>query len=641
MSTKDYIENNQERKRCREFPYKFLIQGYNMKKKYDVIVIDSGVCKSHDVFKGAKINGFSLNISESGNMYVDENFEDRIGHGTAVYYILSKKTRLEDILMIKIFDEREAVNFELFCSALDYIYQNYECKILHLSVGVCICEDIKMLHDICLKLTKKNIIIIAAFDNGGAISYPASFDFVIGVDWSLDCTRVGQFEFVENSPINIRAIGSEQRVPWLENEFNFVNGSSFSTPHITNLVIEIIRKGFNSYEDIMDQLRLSAKKIYKKQKDLIENVKFNIKSAVAFPFNKEIHSLISFQDLLSFDLYDIYDIRELGNINKLTSDISFLQSSKEYKIKSFNKINWNEGFDTFILGHVRELSAIKQIDLIEEVIKKCIEYKKNLYAFDDLSSYQELLIELKSKNLKVFYPRFTTGMVPQNRFGKLYKFGVPIVSIMGTSSRQGKFTLQLYLRRLFLENGYNIGQLSTEPSGLLFDFDEMVCIGYDTNIEINSYQSILAMNQMIHKIEKNSPEIIILGSQSNTIHPMTGNLGFYPIRNHELLLASEPDIVILCVNLLDSIEYIKRTKSFIENYQFTKVHSIVIFPRKKELKWSTLGIRKDIELTELILDYKNKLQTVFNLSVCILGYGDDMIDLYESIVDYFSNIDNV
>ena len=43
-----------------------------------------------------------------------------------------------------------------------------------------------------------------------------------------------------------------------------------------------------------------------------------------------------------------------------------------------------------------------------------------------------------------------------------------MLAIVGTSPSQGKYNLQLALRRRFLNDGYEIGQIGTEPTAQLF-----------------------------------------------------------------------------------------------------------------------------------------------------------------------------
>ncbi|WP_459567102.1 hypothetical protein, partial [Enterobacter hormaechei] len=48
---------------------------------------------------------------------------------------------------------------------------------------------------------------------------------------------------------------------------------------------------------------------------------FPIRKAVIFPFNKEIHSVVTNTDLCKFEIFGVYDTKYLGNVNKKISNI--------------------------------------------------------------------------------------------------------------------------------------------------------------------------------------------------------------------------------------------------------------------------------------------------------------------------------
>ena len=73
--------------------------------------------------------------------------------------------------------------------ALVYIFEKVNCNLIHISAGVERLENFLDLYDIISKLVKKEVFIVAAFANNGAVSYPASFDNVIGVDMSTNILK--------------------------------------------------------------------------------------------------------------------------------------------------------------------------------------------------------------------------------------------------------------------------------------------------------------------------------------------------------------------------------------------------------------------------------------------------------------------
>ena len=79
-------------------------------------------------------------------------------------------------------------------------------------------------------------------------------------------------------------------------------------------------------------------------------------------------------------------------------------------------------------------------------------------------------------------------------------------------------------------------------------------------------------------------KILFVGSQSHSVPFNTGNIGLYPPQ-HELLIGTEPDAIILCINPFDDIIYIKRTIAYLESYIQTKVLALSMFPLHRELEW--------------------------------------------------------
>lgn len=85
-------------------------------------------------------------------------------------------------------------------------------------------------------------------------------------------------------------------------------------------------------------------------KEKLENkIPFTIKKAAIYPFNKEIHAIARFEDMLNFDVTDYYSTRITGQVGKTISDI--LSNCNNNKvIKNIDNINWDE-FDTNIRSH--------------------------------------------------------------------------------------------------------------------------------------------------------------------------------------------------------------------------------------------------------------------------------------------------
>lgn len=361
-------------------------------------------------------------------------------------------------------------------------------------MGVNIVDDVNQLQIVCEHLSARGVIIVCAFDNAGSISYPAAFENVIGVTSDFNCYSIDDFTYYEDNVVNIGAKGGLQRLAWHDPPYIFLSGNSFACAHVTVQVANFMNEGANTLYDILNKFKEKSIIIYSNC-DIVDNKKplFDINKAVLFPFNKEMHSLIQFKNLLSFDIIDVYDSKYSFNIGATTDHI-MKRNVDSYKIKSINSIDW-AAFDTIILGHLDKLSSlINKNKYIQEILDAVIEHDKQIFAFDNL--YQT------TDYTKLYCPVITKKDLPPKRDGKLFRISKPVVGIYGTSSVQGKFTLQLELRKRFLDNGYVVGQIGTEPQAQLFGMDYAFPMGYNSSVYLDNHEMIQYLNNSINELCK-------------------------------------------------------------------------------------------------------------------------------------------
>lgn len=226
--------------------------------------------------------------------------------------------------------------------------------------------------------------------------------------------------------------------------------------------------------------------------------------------------------------------------------------------------------------------------------------------------------------------------MPPDRFGMLYRISKPVVGILGTSSRQGKFTLQLKLRELLLERGYSIGQIGTEPSALLYGMDYVFPMGYNSSVYIQGFDVIRYTNYIINILCQKNIDLILIGSQSGTVPFDTGNIIQYNIPQYDFLAGTLPDIVILCINPFDDINHIARTIKFIESSVDCKVLSLVVFPMTIRDDWSAVFGGKKILNDNEFNNIKEELSQFFNVSIYNLGNVNHINELLDEIINYLS-----
>lgn len=315
-----------------------------------------------------------------------------------------------------------------------------------MSLGITISIHKKELYNVCQKLKDKGVILVAAFDNMEVVSYPAAFDNVIGVASSNDCSKITDIEFFESSTVNICGKGGLQRVNWVSPKYIFTQGNSYACAHVTGI---LSKTTCHNLEEGLAYLRSIAIKKYTQRNDImaLHCPKFQKGcKAVLFPFNKEMHSLIRFKNLLCVELTDVYDVRQSARVNASVNKLLGLNLSADYIIKNIENIDWNS-FDIFILGHMNELSRLTgNIKWRETLILDAYNHGKYIYCFDDISD----IVDQFSLSLEqVYYPKTTVENINFIPLGMLYRPWFLCLGFMEQLQSKGNTPYNLYCVKNF------------------------------------------------------------------------------------------------------------------------------------------------------------------------------------------------
>ena len=466
------------------------------------------------------------------------------------------------------------------------------------------------MNEVCKKITEKGILIISAFDNDGAISFPAACDSVVGVDVFNDYNYKNDLVLLENNIVQVLVPNKYFKVEWL-NKKNLIKGTSFACAYVTGLISKTLERPF-SIKNI-EQI-ITERKIYNNSLS-IKGPDFDIKKAIIFPVNKEAHALLRFKEYLDFEIIDVFDDPICGKIGTEVYG---------YKVKSFEQLDWGGGFDTVILSCNEDLSRIRQVNYKDLIIEKAKKYNKNIYSFEDI----------RCENEKFFYPSITKENVPMNSL-KLYKSTIPVVSVFGTSSKQGKFTLQQKLINELKKMGYNVGSISTEPSGYLLGSDYVFHFGYHADLNLHPWETIGILNKMIWEVGISGKDIMITGCQSGTIHYDNSHINNFALIQHSFILGTLADMYILCINPHDDISYIEKTINYLNSIDVGKVCMIVVFPIKIVETKSGIGYGYKEMMEDEKSDLLDRLQQKFHIPVFFMN--DDCIEaICQNIINFFT-----
>lgn len=591
------------------------------------VIMDSGVSCTHPLIDMNRLNGFSLIVHEDGTIEREDNFHDRYGHGTAIYHILQDLKDDVNFINIRIASiEEERINEDALLAALKFVEENCNADVLNLSLGTTVCDSGNNLYEICKRLDEKGTVILSAFDNDGAMSFPAAFDCVIGVVGLEECRKKDDFIYIEDSCINIAGKGNVQRLAWTEPHTVFMGGNSFACAHATKQTLKFMLNGVFGRQNILLSFQDIALKEYKlEQKHSVKKKDFSKWKKVAiFPFNKEMHSLIRYSKDLTFEISKVYDLKYSGHVLGTTDAIMHDCNVKSLKIENIQDIDFN-AFDAFIFGHFIELENLVESGFRKNLLDLLEEHGKEVFSFDDIT-------QLDCSYSNVYCPNVSLTDLPPNRLGKLYRINRPVLGVFGTSSNQGKFTLQLRLRELFIENQYCVGQIGSEPHSELFGMDYAFPMGYNSSVYIDEYNTVLYLNDLIHSLC--DKDIIIVGSQANTIPYDFGNLDRYTFKQNAFFMGTMPDACILLINPYDEHEYIDNTIRYIESFGFCKVIAVVIFPMDIDDNWKRFTAKKQYVTNEKI----DAIRKYFlnKKKIYLLGSEEDEIKLFNDIITCFS-----
>lgn len=587
-----------------------------------IVFVDSGVALDNQVLQGDAIEEIEI-----FNECADESFQS--GHGTAIYGILRKVRESFDIISIKMRGIQNGISDSVLCDALEYIENNIDASLINLSLGSTVLDEKERLEAVCNRIASKGTVIIAAFDNGGAISFPAAFKNVIGVTSSSTCKRVEDYEIFDDDIINIAGKGGIQKVLWNSPPVMLLGGNSYACANISVLVAKLFLEGYRNKEEVLSELKRRARRVLNIGKDgKHPRMEFAIHKAAIFPFNKEMHALFRYHTLLSFSIIAAYDSKYTARVGANTRFLLKDENALSLDIRNIDSIEWNE-FDTLIIGHSDIIEEVTgKVNYKSALIEKAIVYGKNVYAFDDIP----MLYNIGN----AFTPRIAADNMPSHRLGMMYRITKPVLAICGTSSKQGKFTLQLELRKRFMQEGYKVGQIGTEPNALLFGMDHVFPMGYNSAVSLSEEDSILYLNTLVNELCESENDLIIVGSQSGTVNYDVGNLSQFCLCQHTFLLGTQPDATVLCINPFDEIEYIERTIGYLKSAIESQVIALVLYPMDISNKWSGIygsRIRVDEAKMQTISDV---VQQRFNLPLYCLGNEKHMEDLMNTVVDFFA-----
>ena len=192
------------------------------------------------------------------------------------------------------------------------------------------------------------------------------------------------------------------------------------------------------------------------------------------------------------------------------------------------------------------------------------------------------------------------------------------------------------LRRLFLQNQYDIRQICTEPNGILFGADEVFPYGYGSSIDLHGEDTIEYINYLMWRLDNMNPDLIIGGGQSGVSALCLSNLSAYNLPTLHFLYGFNPDAVILCINYHDQLADIRRTITFIEGTVGCKVIALSLFPYGYKAQWNQYNAVKSKLTPDEAFSKKAEVISATDIPCVLLGEALWDQILFSCVIDHFS-----
>ncbi len=527
-----------------------------------VAIVDSGVDPTHPGV-GPIADSVELAFDAQGRVICRAACGDLAGHGTACAGLIRRRAPDAALYSIRILDASLRADLRLLQAAIRWaIAQRMD--VVNLSLGTTEPDGRAGLRAACQQAATAGLVLVAAAHEEGLESYPSAFPEVIGVQGGRIYAPHGYY-YRESAAIECVARGDAQRLCWLEGREVLMGGSSFAAARLAGL-IALIRQAFPGagLQQVRQALRANALGEAKEQQapsPAAEGRYAWIRKAALYPFAKEMHALVRFRDLLDFEIAGIADPVGRGLAGR---DAGEAIGDVPAGVRIASRLEQAcAGADTLILGYVDQLARIEKRDLLRECIELALDRGMHVFSFLPVwpAIYPDLHARAQENGLRLCYPAIPAEEVAR----ALSQFpdreaGVPVLGVFGTSAAQGKFTVQLILRRKLLERGYRVGQLGTEPHAELFDMDLAFPMGYASPLELRLQDWVPYLDCKLQEIcRQRQPDLVLVGSQSGTIPYEIRDLRTCSLPSLAFLCGTRPHACVLVVNSIDPEDYIQDT----------------------------------------------------------------------------------
>lgn len=202
-----------------------------------IAVIDSGVHAIHP-----HVNGVAGGVSIAPDGREQQDFVDRLGHGTAVTAAIREKAPEAEIFAVKIFHDALGCSIECLIAGIDWSVKN-QMDLINLSLGTCKLEHTAVLEAAVDRARENGAMIVAAHEDGGVRWLPGSLPGVVPValDWNCPRDEYRTATLADGRTL-FQASGYPRPIPGVTPERN-LSGISFAVANVTGLLARELQAG--------------------------------------------------------------------------------------------------------------------------------------------------------------------------------------------------------------------------------------------------------------------------------------------------------------------------------------------------------------------------------------------------------------
>ena len=193
-----------------------------------IAVVDSGVHARHP-----HVGGVEQGIAVRDDGTLDEDFVDRLGHGTAVTAAIREKSPDAAIVAVKVFWQALTTDVASLVRGIDESVSR-GASVINLSLGTTNAAHRSLLLDAVKRASQRGAVIVAAVEEG-VEWLPGSLNGVIPVTLDWICPR-REYRIVRiNDRSTIAASGYPREIPGVAPERN-LRGISFAVANATAFI---------------------------------------------------------------------------------------------------------------------------------------------------------------------------------------------------------------------------------------------------------------------------------------------------------------------------------------------------------------------------------------------------------------------